>query len=147
MVLQYWSVEDREELNRARSYSDLLVIAERVIGRMPKPVAQVCGPITTGGLGSFVKNIAVLKKTIETLALAGKSVFDQTPFQEQMQYIKDANGNGSDYDHELLREFYQPLFEKKLIDELYFIPGWESSVGTRWEHEEALRLAIPKYYM
>lgn len=147
MSRAYWIEEDHELLGQARSYGDLLVIAERVIARMPEPVAQVCGPITTGGSGSFESNLATLKEAITSLSASGVSVFDQTPFQERMQLIKDGKQAGEAYDQELLLQFYLPLFERRLIDVLYFIPGWETSVGGRWEHEEGTRLGLPIRYL
>jgi len=142
----HWNTQDQEALNKARSYADLLAIARDVISRMEKPVVQVCGPISTGGAGDMAQNINRLGKVINTLEAKGVEVFNQIPFQVRIQTIAVAK-KMQDYEHELLEEFYRPLFEKGLIQELYFMPDWQTSAGTRWEHEQGVRLGMKITYL
>ncbi len=63
-----------------------------------------------------------------------------------MARVKDKVPTG-EYATMLLTDFYQPLFETGLIKILYFLPDWQSSVGARWEHDQALKLGIEIVYL
>ena len=82
-----------------------------------------------------------LHQAVHWLSGTGKTVFDQRPFETPMRRLVEAR-RVSDYAYDLLDEFYLPLFESGHIKELHFLPGWESSVGARWEYEQGLRLGI-----
>ncbi len=53
----------------------MYIVAERIIGRMPENVAQVCGSIATGGLGSIEANLAAFDAQIKTLQESGVHVY------------------------------------------------------------------------
>ena len=145
MIDEYWTFDDGDDLESAKNYEKLFDIALRVIKRMPQPVCQVCGPVTTGGLGSMDKNMEEIEKMIRILRSRGISVFNNMVFEEAMQRIKKTpyyrGGN------HLLNAFYLPLFESGLVKVLCFLPGWTSSEGAKWEHEQALRLGIKIVYL
>ncbi|MFH0831238.1 MAG: DUF4406 domain-containing protein [Parcubacteria group bacterium] len=111
---------------------------------MPPHVGMICGPITTGGLGSIKANLQIFNETIDDLVSRGVNLFDQIPFEEHFARIK-AQGNG--YDTRLLNEFYLTLFESGQITRLHMIPGWQSSGGATWEHAQAQRLKIEIVYL
>ncbi len=136
----HWTKEDLALLARTETCADMFTVAKRVLNRLPKPVVQVCGPISTGGAGSLKKNLALMDRAVELLHTHGRHVFSQLPFEEPMQRIKYAH-QGS-YAMTLLDDFYKPLFESGLVDALYFLPAWQSSFGARWEYEQAKRLGI-----
>ncbi len=112
--------------------TDLLGEAITDIRALQGPVVQVCGPITTGGHGSVAANIAALRTAIEYLQAHNIAVFDQTKYEEPFKRILD---NSRSYDERVLHEFYEPLFVNGHINELVFLPRWQSSFGARWEHE------------
>ncbi|MCR4283894.1 MAG: DUF4406 domain-containing protein [Parcubacteria group bacterium] len=146
MSLKYWDQEHFDKLETSLTYKDLFTIAEDVLRKMPPPVGQVCGPISTGGAGSVEKNLKRFEEAIINLQQQGIEIFDQVPFEVPMQRIKNLRECG-DYDNSLLYDFYLPIFESKLIHRLYFLPDWESSTGAKWEHEQALRLGLDIEYM
>lgn len=145
MSLQHWTDTDTKELAEATTYSELFSIAKRIIERMHQPVGQVCGPITTGGSGSHTDNLRKLEAMIVGLQEHGLELFDQVPFQFQIEKI--AAEKGGTNEQELLEGFYLPLFEQRLIQTLYFLPNWESSVGSKWEHEQGARLGLHLVYL
>jgi len=142
-----WTAEELLELQRINNYSELVEFALEKLEKLPKPVIQVCGPLTTGGRGSFSENLKHFGKAIDFLNDQGRVVFDQRPFETpfrklENQKVKQQNG----YDTDLLEKFYLPLFESGRLSELYFLPGWEYSTGARWEHDQAKRLGIKISY-
>jgi len=141
----YWTNEDIKNLEQAQTFFALFTIALGVLKKMPQPVAQVCGPISTGGTGSMEQNLAIMNKTIKALQSQGKAIFDQIPFQAAIHRIKAALGATSNF--QLLHEFYLPLFEAGLIKGLYFLPDWQTSQGATWEHEQAKRLGLEIVYL
>ena len=144
--LEYSTPEDFLELEEAETYAALHAIAEVIISRMPKPFGQVCGPIATGGLGSIEANLHAFNETIKKLQSEGYVVFDQIPFEEPMQKIKNDLKPG-EYAEAILTDFYRPLFESGNIDTFYFMPNWQTSRGANWEHGEAERLGIKIVYL
>lgn len=127
-------------LEKATTFEELAEIALKTLEAMPQPIGMVSGPISTGGLGSKEENIEVFQKVINWLQDAGISIFDQMPFEKHMwriiqtPYYKKEN--------QLLEKFYLPIFESGFVKMMYFIPGWQSSVGAKWEHERVIRLGI-----
>jgi hypothetical protein len=143
---KYWNDEDLLALEQADTMPQMLQIALGVLKRMPQPVAQVCGPISTGGRGSILENLVAFNETIVFLQAEGESVFDQMPFEAPMQRVKTTLPKGQ-YALTLLDDFYLPIFETGLIKKMYFMPDWESSHGAKWEHEQAKRLGIEIKYL
>lgn len=126
----YWTEQDVVDVERATRFGELSVVACRITARMPPPVGIVCGPITLGGAG----------RTIGYLRDAGLVVFSQLPFESALFEIKRSKRDGGDT--QLLGEFYLPLFRSGLIRIMYFMPGWQDSVGASWERERGLELRI-----
>ena len=142
---KYWTEQDFKDLEKCGNPTELLAIAMRVIGRMPKEnLGQVCGPITSGGKGNFVDNMALFNETIKRLHSDGHNVFDQMPFEDPMQSLKTKPDGKSE---NILIDFYQPIFKSGYIKKLYFMPDWESSKGARWEHDLANELGIEIVYL
>ena len=113
---------------------------------MNGPIAQVCGPISTGGNGSAEKNLDILAKAIKFLTKKGISVFNQLPFERTFDKImRDYKTSG--YDTPILEEFYGPIFESGKIKNVYFLPGWRKSVGARWEYNYAKKLGIKTIFL
>lgn len=142
----FWTDENKAALITARSFIDLSSVALAILARMPKPVAQVCGPISTGGLGSIEKNLVAFDATIDHLMQQGISVFDQMPFEDHIFRIVE-NKWGTRQNNMLLEEFYRPIFESHHVSRLYFIHGWESSEGANWEHKLGQQLGMEISYL
>jgi hypothetical protein len=47
----------------------------------------------------------------------------------------------------ILETFYHTMFSSGRIRKVYFIHGWESSFGARWEHDLCEKLKIEKIYL
>jgi len=143
---QYWTKENWENLEKVESVEDLYIIAQNIISKMPKPFVQVCGPVATGGLGSVEKNLDAFNETIKKLQSQGLNVFDQMPFEIPMQKLKK-KFSLEQINKDIRNKFYLPIFESRLISAFYFISGWESSIGSKWEHEKAKELGIKIVYL
>src|SRR3989344_544510 len=136
--LRHWRLEHIIQLEDARNYADLGKIAIDVVKGMPQPIGQVCGPISTGGYNSIKENLEYFNKMIERLNGQGHIIFNQMPFEVPMQELRMASQmTREETNRMLLESFYLPLFESGLIKKLYFICGWESSQGSKWEREKA----------
>lgn len=142
----HWRKEDFEILATTHTYKDMARVALRILERIPGPVVQVCGPLTTGGRGSLEENLKMFDQGVQLLVAQGKNVFDQRPFEEPMQRLKILLPKG-EYAVEILDDFYLPVFESGLIHELHFLPGWQESRGARWEYEQAQRLGISIHHL
>lgn len=142
---EYWKPEDWKDISEASSVKDLFVVALRILSRMPEVLAQVCGPISTGGKGSVDANLEEFNNKIKELQNKGLNIFDQMPFETPM-YKMMVNYSKNEYMYSILNDFYLPLFETGRIKELYFLPDWKSSKGANWEHEQAKRLNIKINY-
>jgi len=127
------SAHHHERIAKAPSYPHLANIALEILAAMPGTIGQVCGPITSGGRGSFAANIAFFTEAIASLETQGVTVFSQMPFEDRMQELKVVDG----YNWPVLNEFYGPIFASGLVRRLYFLPGWENSCGSCWEREQA----------
>lgn len=140
----YWKDDHYKELEKVKTFKEMLKIAFDILESMPKPITQVCGPISTGGKGSIEENLKMFPKAAEWLSRKGYNVFSQTPFESPIERVKH---NYSGYPYALLEEFYQPIFESKMINTFAFLPGWQLSTGAKWEHEQAEKLGIKILYL
>ena len=142
---QYWTEEDGKKVEVATTFEELRDVALKIVSRIPAPVGQVCGPISTGGAGSVKENLRLFQLTIDTLISDGLFIFDQLPFEEHIHriihtpYYKGGN--------QLLEAFYLPIFKSGIVRTLYFMADWRTSLGATWEHEQAKRLKIKIYYL
>lgn len=143
--VQYYRSEDHERMKQCKSIPELFPIAFEVVERIGFSVSMVCGPITSGGLGCVEKNLVRFERAIAILARYEREIFTQLPFEEPMARIRN-DGVNFKGDLHLLESFYYPLFTSGRIQTLCFLPHWESSNGTRWEHVQAERLGIRRRY-
>jgi hypothetical protein len=136
-------------LDHLTTYDEAKDLALRMLQRLAQPVSQVCGPLTTGGRGTFEANVEMLHLAIQSLTQEGHIVFDQRPFEIPMRKLVQAHvaSGGRGYDYSLLERFYLPLFASGLIKQLYFLPGWESSIGASWEHQRGKELGLEIFYL
>jgi len=114
------------------------------ISKLKPPVIQFCGPISTGGFGNVTDNLEYLYSVIQASEEKGISVFNQVLYERHMdQILNDYHG----YDYPLLDFFYNPILTSKKISGLVFLPLWETSVGSQWEHNLGLSLHLPIHYL
>lgn len=137
--MTYITRADLFDLHGAKEVQRLLDIAIRVINRMPEPVGIVCGPITSGGLGSIKANLTLFNKWIKKLEAEkphGVSIFSQMYFESHMFRIYKGSLVYNPEGVDVIGEFYKPLFES-YISAFYFLPGWVTSNGARRERRIA----------
>ena len=143
LLTQYYNKEHLQKIAECKDYEDMVTVALEILRDIPKPLVQVCGPVSTGGKGSIEKNLLRLENAMLKLVAQGINVFDQASFEEPMQKIRQESSKTSDESNlELLERFYKPLFESGLINTLYFLPDWQSSFGARWERKQAEQLGM-----
>jgi hypothetical protein len=147
---EYYTRRILRQIREAANYMDLCLIGMCVLRAMAhdypfRPIAMVCGPISTGGRGSRKENLEVFSRTIERISADGLFVFSQMPFENDMERIYKSSPELQGI--RLLEEFYSPMFKSGLIKLMCFLPGWELSIGANWEHEQAKVLNIPRIYL
>lgn len=143
---KYWTEADARAMGIATNFNDLVAIALRIISKLPQPLGQVCGPITTGGLGSAQANMRRFRQVIQELHRLGIVLFDQCVFEARIYEI--AAGEWSRHHNtRLLEDFYHPILSSGHVKTLYFISGWESSHGASWEHEQGLEHGLEIIYL
>lgn len=124
----------RSKAKQAESLQGFAKLAEAELMELGGDVALVCGPISTGGLGSIEENLGVFNATIATLRRTDPAVFDTLPFEagivdQRIAWEKNPANAGKPFSTALMTEFYGPLFRQPSITHAYFIPGWEASFG------------------
>lgn len=149
-MLKYYSDNALKRIKLAKNYQDLFKVAINVLETIHnlnpiKPIAMVCGPISSGVKGSRKENLEVFSRAIDRLANDGLLIFSQMPFEDDMERIYKSNPALQGI--RLLEEFYLPIFKTGFIKIMCFLPNWEKSVGATWEHEQAKRLGIPRIYL
>lgn len=124
--------------------SNLVGEALLEISKMRRPVIQFCGPISTGGFGDTTENLEYLYSMIQASQEKGMSVFNQVSYEKRLDKIlRDHN----EYDYPLLDFFYNPILTSGKISGLIFLPLWETSIGSQWEHDLGQSLHIPIFYL
>ena len=146
--IPYWEDNHLVLMKNATNYEALSLIALDIFKNMPSPICQVCGPISSGGEGSIEENLKIFKKTISRLVKEGHTIFDQTYFEKPMSIIRSTYDCSEEERNDiLLNEFYKPVFESGFVKKTFFMHGWESSQGARWEHNLIIKLGIEKIYL
>ncbi|QSH39299.1 hypothetical protein JXR01_03275 [Candidatus Kaiserbacteria bacterium] len=130
-----------EECSKTDSFGELVVIAIAELEKFENGAEVVCGPISTGGKGSLEANFKVFSETITKLQKDGCPIFSQVPYEERIfffrnRWLESDPTNKGKYYMPILEEFYHPLLQTGLIKKGWFIPGWDSSFGARWEREQ-----------
>ncbi len=150
-MYRFWTKKDLDELEKCENFRSISKIALKVLKSAgPPPVAMICGPISTGGLGSVEKNLTVLRREARMLQKKGFTVFSQLPMEKHISRICGMPAfksyRAENYKR-LLEELYFPLFASGQIHEFYFVQNWFSSKGTNWEHDHADLFGIKKNYL
>ena len=112
-------------------------------------IFELCGPITTGGVGSIQGNNDKMVRVVEKIRTMGHKVFAHTDYTKEILAIKSElqkHNRFYYYDWDLLYDCFDPLFASGLLDGLIFLEDFESSTGARWEYDMALKYGIPIYH-
>ena len=144
---EYYTRRILKKIASATDYKSLNSIGMGILMAMRhehpfRPIAMVCGPISTGGKGSRKENLKNFSRAIDRISANGLFIFSQMPFENDMERIFKSNPELQGT--RLLEEFYLPIFKSGLIKLLCFLNGWENSVGATWEREQAEALHIPR---
>lgn len=143
-MYDHWTEEHYAQLPLIDSLPDLGRMGIKMAAHLKlqhRYVAIVCGPMTTGGLGSLDANMARHALGQQRLRKLGIVVFNQAPFQEAIIRLTDHH-NSTEYDMRILEDFYRPIFLSRHITHAWFLPGWEGSKGAAWERD--FLLALPE---
>jgi hypothetical protein len=128
------------ECAKVDSLTGLRLLAEVELHKFIDGAEIVCGPISTGGRGSVEANMKAFEATVTGLLRDGRPIFSQIPYEEKIFFFRERfqakPGNAGKYYLPILYDFYLPLFETGRIKKGWFLPGWESSFGARWEREQ-----------
>ena len=143
MKAKYWTEKHYQALHKAKTFPELLVIAYEILDSISVPVGLVSGPISTGGLGSIAENLKVFEEAITTLENKGEHVFNQLPFEDKFLEMSQSYKG---YFTPILEEFFLPIFKSGKIAKIWFMPGWKTSTGAKWEYEQADKLGIERCF-
>ena len=132
-------------MKKAETFEELAEVAIGTLKKMSKlkkPIVQICGPVSTGGLGSIDKNLDRFNKAIIAAKGNGLQVFDQVPFEKEIKRISQKYPITNGYCMPILDVFYKKIFESGHIKVALFLPDWKSSSGATWERNLVTRLGI-----
>jgi hypothetical protein len=144
MYDEHWTDREAEALKKASSFEDLADVGVVILGRMglqSKPVIQICGPMTTDGLGDLEKNMSRFRRAVKQARQNDVFVFDQAVFQDAMIRLVGENPQPG-YPMGILDVFYRRVFASGHIKGFLFFHDWHTSFGTRWEMEVAQEYGI-----
>lgn len=94
------------------------------------PIAMISGPITSGGLGTEVLNVAVHGECVRIAREHKVVAFDQIRFQPHMDRI--VGDAGTDAARRMRDEFYNSVMGSGSISLLLSLPTWQTSRGATW---------------
>jgi hypothetical protein len=137
----------KAECARTESLTELGLLAISELRKFPEGSEIVSGPISTGGRGSIETNLKVFSETIVLLQKNGRPIFNQMPYEDQIFLFRKRWWEGDPartgkYYMPILEDFYLPIFEQRMLNKAWFIPGWESSFGARWERERLVEIGV-----
>jgi hypothetical protein len=143
-----WRESEWQAVAGCKTLAELGELSHRVMNQLPRPIALVSGPISTGGIlkpgmkgeSDIRANLDLFNKVVQTLLLGGVSLFNQMPLEDIFVPIntqwKAVNPPGS-YCMPILEEFYRDVFAFPGMRGIILIPDWQSSFGAKWEVKEA----------
>lgn len=144
------TAEEREALEAASSYEEAAMVAIDHLRRLCieyGPLVQICGPISTGGLGSRERNLKRLSRYVDAChKMQEFPIFNQLHFEGIVKRFSPEHGPQS-YDPRILPNFYEPVLRQGFITRLYFLPDWKTSEGAKYERwlGERFKIEIQEY--
>lgn len=146
---RYMTPYDWAAILDPKSIGQLLGVAIRVVRRTKmtlrkKKMELPVGALSTGGAGSYAKNVTRLRYVVAHLREAGLIVFDSSIFDESLRDLArqkaDTTEGQSLY---VMHNFYVPLIKSGQIDSLVCLPDVGGSIGAQIARDVALSLAPP----
>lgn len=141
----HWTDEDLARLEEVSTFEEAAGLAIEMLARLSetgKEIVQICGPMSTGGLGSLEANMERFRLAIERAHERGLVVFNQIPFQKVIIRLCRFEEGQSDYNWEILEIFYRRIFESGYVGRTLFIEDWDSSTGATWERRTVTKLGL-----
>lgn len=132
--------EDHEVLARAGSFRAMSIVPIRVLERLSaegRPVVQLSGPMTTGGLGNPDLNFRLYREAVRHAYDRMVNVHDVTAYKAPLDHLCGQLPMGNPYPWDLLNDFYAPMFQSQYVTHLWLLPGWNTSTGSAFEVVEA----------
>ena len=145
MEAKYWTERHYKAVEKAGGFPELLLLAYDIIDSIPKPVSMLSGPISSGGSGSLTKNLETFAQTISTLEKQGEHIFNQLPFEDK--FIELSKHSKLTYFTPILEDFFLPILKSGKIKKIWFMSGWETSTGAKWEYEQTQKLGIEQCFI
>lgn len=131
-----WTPEFLGALDRCENWGDVSSLAKRALRAMSEHadnITIVCGPISSGGLGSLEENLKRFARVVERATLEGYVVFSFIPLERVITRLSPSHNGEGDYDMSILDVMYREIYDSGLISVALFIPGWNTSKGATWE--------------
>lgn len=143
---KYFTENHMHRIDKAETFEELADIAIEVLQKMSeienKPIVEICGPISTGGLGNRKNNLERFDNAIKIACDKGMCVFTQLPFEKTIEKIVYKYPVTDGYHLDILEIFYRKIFSSGFINKALFLPDWESSKGARWERDLVTELGL-----
>lgn len=141
----HWGEVHISKAAEASELAHLGILAVEIAEMMPKPLFMISGPMTTGGMGEYAKNMILFQHAIDEAVRAGVHVFNQTMLDEHLQRLVRAwyiQNPTAEYCDGVLTDVYETLMQSGHLMGVYFLPDWQTSRGARWEREAGERLGL-----
>ncbi len=139
-MVDYVTEAEHKTLQTAQDLRTLVEVAITILKRMHatgQKIVQVCGPMTTGGLDNYEKNMVVFRNIISKAQTnSGYLVFNQDLFTEAIIRMTEARAD-KEYWMGLIDDFYGEIFRSGYFYGTLWIKGWEGSKGAVREREIA----------
>lgn len=141
---RFLTLKHAKILNEITTFHGLAEVAIEILGTMreylqlegrPHQIAQLCGPISTGGTGNREVNLARLNAVFDRLKDGETLFFNQLVFEDQFRRIKSLYGPA--ISEVILPSFYAPIFASGHVTRLCFVSDWHTSQGATWERKIA----------
>lgn len=143
---KYFTRNHIHRIDNSLTFEELADIAIEVLKEMyereNKPIVEICGPISTGGLGNTKDNLERFDKAIKIACDKGMCVFTQLPFERTIARIMHKYPVTDGYHLDILEIFYRKIFSSGYIHKTLFLPDWQSSKGARWERDLVTELGL-----
>lgn len=111
----------------------------------------ICGPITTGGLGVrgnlevFHAAYAAASREAILSLRTEHPIYNQLLIEPELWGLRRAwrTEHPGEEGNPIMGQFYIPFFEAVDFRQVYFIDGWKTSAGARWERDYFTREGNP----
>ena len=135
-TLEHWTEQDHRLAASCKNVGDLAHLGIALLRELSSKgaIAQLCGPMSTGGLGSRSANLSVFSQCIHISREQGLLVFNQLPFQGALHQLT-ADFSPEEKATTILECFWRPVFEAQIVSAAYFLPTWDTSRGAIWERK------------